>query len=249
MELVDNKRKIYIMYHGISNHKSDSIYIMDKVSFREQMQYLSNLIAEDKLSSEIVITFDDGHKSDIDVALPILKAFNLKAFFFIITSRIGNEKSMDWDDVQKLVDEGMVIGSHTISHRALTALTEQELYDEVIGSKKILENKLGIPIDKISCPGGFYNEKAIELMINNGYKEVYTSDIGIVKDRCNTTRIPRIIIKSHYSLKKFNKIIQYNNLLSFRLVIEDKIKRFIKKHISSQTYSRLVSYGKKVLRS
>ena len=70
-----------------------------------------------------IITFDDGNKSDIEVALPILKKYNIKAKFFPIINRIGLQDYMTWDDIQSLMDAGMQIGSHGLDHVTWTELS------------------------------------------------------------------------------------------------------------------------------
>jgi hypothetical protein len=61
---------------------------------------------------------------------------------------------MNWDDVRALADAGMAVESHTRSHRVLETLTDSELRDELVGSRRDLEVRLGRPVRAIAYPVG-----------------------------------------------------------------------------------------------
>ena len=91
---------------------------------------------------QCLVTFDDGNKSDIEIALPILKKHNVAAKFFPTISQIGGQDYMTWDDIRSLMGAGMQIGSHGLNHVAWTKCTSDQLLRELQQSRAILEQEL-----------------------------------------------------------------------------------------------------------
>ena len=121
-----------------------------------------------------LLTFDDGNKSDIDVALPLLKKYDAKGIFFIVTEFIGIDGYCTKSDIKNLQINGMTIGSHTKSHKNLTQCTLSQLRKELEDSKKHLEDILQTEVEHFSIPFGEYNEQVI-IEAKRVYGHVYTS--------------------------------------------------------------------------
>src|SRR5687768_6961666 len=77
-----------------------------------------------------LITFDDGYVSNLEVALPVLRRFELPAVIFVPTQFIGGYNSFDadiqyephepicdWDELRELERNGISVQSHGVSHR------------------------------------------------------------------------------------------------------------------------------------
>jgi peptidoglycan/xylan/chitin deacetylase (PgdA/CDA1 family) len=122
------------------------------------------------------VTFDDGHISNYDLALPILRARGLKARFFITVGWTGYKPGyMGWDELRTLPKEGQAIGAHGWSHTLLTHCDSNALQTELGRARFVLEDKLGMPITTMSLPGGRYNDRVIAACLDSGYTQVYTS--------------------------------------------------------------------------
>ncbi len=132
--------------------------------------------------TKVLLTFDDGFKSNALIADKILEPLGIKAIFFIppgfINAKNRDEQKtfiakdlydncfdfeeisddmepMCWQDLERLLDQGHTIGAHTINHRRLTEIeNEDELRHEIIESGDILQKKLGIDIEHFSYPFG-----------------------------------------------------------------------------------------------
>ena len=61
--------------------------------------------------------------------------------------------------VKEMSKNGMVIGSHSLTHKNLTELSEAELDRELRVSKEIIEDKIGNQVNNFSCPYGIYNRR------------------------------------------------------------------------------------------
>lgn len=191
------------MYHGIVSVASSvpdrresgaMLYDVSAAHFREQMLRLA------KMDTKPAITFDDGEMNNYEVAFPILKELGLTAHFFVIVKRVGKPGYMGWPELKALVDGGMIIGSHGLTHEILTNLIDSQIEEELRASKRTLEANLEIPIQEFSIPRGFCNDKIINMAYKAGYSTVYISDRAHhIKAKC----VPRVAVKGNWNLKRF----------------------------------------------
>lgn len=130
----------------------------------------------------IVITFDDSYASVFEYAFPILQEFQYTATVFVITGFAGEWNRWDvnlgglkfrhlsWEQISKMSEAGIEIGSHTVHHPDLTRVSYKILENEVSLSKAHLEDTLGKKIDLISFPFGRYNNDVVSVCQAAGYK-------------------------------------------------------------------------------
>jgi peptidoglycan/xylan/chitin deacetylase (PgdA/CDA1 family) len=88
-----------------------------------------------------MIGFDDGWKSQITYAKPILDKYGFKASFFVVCNYVnsGELRRMNWQDIAALQEDGMDIESHSMTHPPnFNTLNQQELDYEIGGSKQCL---------------------------------------------------------------------------------------------------------------
>lgn len=111
----------------------------------------------------VVISFDDGYEDAYAAALPLLKKYDFKGSFAIITGKVGTPDYMTWEHIKTLARGGMEILSHTISHSDLRLISDKKLEEELAGSKKILQDKLGVQIDGLVYPSGQYELPAVRI--------------------------------------------------------------------------------------
>src|SRR5215471_7675865 len=83
----------------------------------------------------VMIGFDDGWKSQITYAKPILDKYGFKASFFVVCdyANSGNIRRMNWQDIAALQKDGMDIESHTMDHKPLDMLSWDGLLYEIAG--------------------------------------------------------------------------------------------------------------------
>src|SRR5262252_2795879 len=147
-----------------------------------------------------VITFDDGWKSQYEVAWPIMKKYGYPFTLFIYTEgvaggHLGGGQAITWEQLADLRDNGVDIEAHSATHqdlreghqimvidangkRSKKKLTgadyEKWIQNEVVGSKELLEQRLGIKVNCFAVPFGNYNEHVKELARNAGYDAMFT---------------------------------------------------------------------------
>lgn len=143
-------------------------------------------------SKSAIITFDDGWKSQYDVAWPIMKKFNYPVTLFIYTEgirpgRFSGGESMGWEHLAEMRDAGADIQGHTVTHSDLRKpydkvakkkLSPEEyeawLQNEVAGSKQTIEQKLGVKVNCLAVPYGFHNDHVRDVTIKAGYEALFT---------------------------------------------------------------------------
>ena len=192
-----------LMYHSICTPPKEAgapLYCVSRENIRKQMGYLGTVPFGDSPQ----ITFDDGDITNYTQALPVLKEFKLKAFFFILAGRIGTEGYMTWEQVRELKDSGMTIGSHCMTHRILSGLPDDELDRELCYSKKMIEDDIGMKVAYISIPRGFYDRRVINRAREAGYEAVYTSDPQDNDGYC----FGRIPVMASWDLAKFERVVE-----------------------------------------
>ena len=101
--------------------------------------------ANNNNNKAVILTFDDGYKSQYTNAKPILDKYAYKATFYIVCEYVGGGEGqvhpnvkMTWEEIITLHNEGHDIGSHTMSHDDLDSLSEKGIEYEVGGSKECL---------------------------------------------------------------------------------------------------------------
>lgn len=169
------QRRLYLLYHELRPGGSRYSYVIGNDEFEQHLDLLAKLREKrDSLWPEI--TFDDGHISNFEYALPMLQARNLKALFFITVGWTGHKSGyMGWDELRSLHEAGQSIGAHGWTHTLLTHCNERDLETELGGARKTLEDKLGTEITTMSLPGGRYNRRVLTACEVAGYTQVYTS--------------------------------------------------------------------------
>ncbi|MDQ2919803.1 MAG: polysaccharide deacetylase family protein [Verrucomicrobiota bacterium] len=139
-----------------------------------------------------IITFDDGWKSQFEVGWPIMKKYGYPLTLFIYTEGIkggkyGGGEAMSWEQLGEMRDAGVDIEAHSATHQDLRRPYdksqkkrlnpeeyEQWLDSEIAGSKRTLEQKLGIKVNCFAVPFGFVNERVREFIKKSDYEAVFT---------------------------------------------------------------------------
>jgi peptidoglycan/xylan/chitin deacetylase (PgdA/CDA1 family) len=168
-------------------------------------EFVLDLIKEHK---EIIITFDDGNSSDVEIVLPLLLEFGIKAAFFICPGYFDKPGYLTGRDVRSLSQAGMIIGSHGVHHYDWRGLKDEELFEELSVSKKLLEQETGREVSYAACPKGSYDRRVLRFLRRASYERVYTSDTGY--SRSDAWLQSRTTIHSNINPDKLNQLITQN---------------------------------------
>lgn len=248
-----------LMYHALETEEKQSgyscrgeqMYVLKRDHFHDQMKLLyengyKSLFINETLNMSsippmsVIITFDDGHSSNEQLALPILQEYGFKAEFFITTGWIGLPNFLDTIQIKRLVSAGMKIGSHGVSHAFLNDLDENDLWGELTGSKKVLEDIVGGKIDSISLPGGRVPGSANRIA-EAGFGVSCTSEVGIFNGH-DSYFIPRIAIRNAVSSQEYLRIISGNQMYYYKEAFRNKLLRNSKTIFGNRIYQSIRSY-------
>ncbi|KWT94219.1 polysaccharide deacetylase family protein [Candidatus Magnetominusculus xianensis] len=166
----------------------------------------------------VMITFDDGWADNWHYAYPILKKYDIKAVFFVVTSWIHNdgiryfdtafpshkeckaivssgrakEVVMSWDELREMEASGLIdVQSHTHTHKKLDG---GSVYEDLSQSKGLIEERLGKKCEALCWPWGIYNDKHIDLALKSGYRLLFTTELGTNTSKSSPLKIKRIAI-------------------------------------------------------
>lgn len=118
-----------------------------------------------------LIVFEDGYKNIREHAYPILKRYKIPALIFLVVNHIGDynrwadskEELLSIEDITELNKTTMInFGLQTKSNKILTKLTDEELDDEIIKSKLLLEEMIRYKVQFFNYPYNKVNSKVIE---------------------------------------------------------------------------------------
>lgn len=133
----------------------------------------------------VVLTFDDGWKSHLTRGLPILNNAGIKGTFYICpgfwNAQGVADGYMTLADVRKLVAAGQSIGAHTLTHPHLTEIPISEARRQIVQSKSILQNSLGILITAFAYPFGEFNDAVVAEVKKAGYTSAAIIDSVLVR--------------------------------------------------------------------
>ncbi|NRD77084.1 polysaccharide deacetylase family protein [Bacillus sp. BRMEA1] len=233
---LSSKRGIPILlYHHILK-RSENTFTRDPAvinleAFEEQMKYLYDLkyhiatMAElesylhggEVPNKTVVISFDDGLKTNYIYAYPILKKYNFRAINFLITGRLAQKpvpfqpeklQYLSWPEVDAMRDV-FEYGSHTnalhdkvLGFPGLIAEPDQVILNDLTISKNLLKTNF------FAYPFGAFNDRAIRLLKLAGYQYAFTTIPVDARFGDNPYTIGRIAIYPNTDLDQFIKIVQ-----------------------------------------
>jgi peptidoglycan/xylan/chitin deacetylase (PgdA/CDA1 family) len=162
-----------------------------------------------------VLTFDDGYRSVLEHAAPVVAALRFTATIFVASDLVGGTMRrygapagtpaaplLDWPALRTLADAGWTIGSHSRTHAMLTALSQTEAERELVESKRAIEARLGAAVDACAYPYGATNA-AVEAVAARHYLAGFGTRLAPVTPVSRLTRLERI---DAYYLRRFSMV-------------------------------------------
>jgi peptidoglycan/xylan/chitin deacetylase (PgdA/CDA1 family) len=231
--------RLYLLYHELRPSRSNYSYVMETGEFEKQVDLFFELRQTDGSGLQPEITFDDGHISNFEFALPILQSRSIRAWFFITVGWTGQRAGyMGWDELRALHQAGQVIGAHGWTHTLLTHCDAKQLHHELVDARRTLEDKLGISITTMSLPGGRYNRRVLAACQEAGYTQVFTSIPRVETDPAATT-IGRLNVRGDMTLEWIAKLLQPGSSVLPRLARQYQAKATAKSLLGDYLYEKL----------
>lgn len=205
-----DRQQVILMYHGISESPTYNCILRDQ--FERQMEWVSEQyeilpLAElakrlreqtPRERDQLAVTFDDGYLNFLESALPALHRQEIPATVFVPAAKVGgvNEwdagqpgyeelKLMDFSQLQTLPRDLIEIGSHGLHHRRMDILSAEELKEELVGSRRLLESELQREIRLLSLPYGIHYDRHSEAGRRTGAEDIYQAVCSSLWGRFN----------------------------------------------------------------
>ncbi|MEP6939074.1 MAG: polysaccharide deacetylase family protein [Rudaea sp.] len=216
-----------LMYHGLhataqSRGRFESVYSVAPEEFSAQLDWLlqagyrsmrlDDLQANGPETKPVVITFDDGDVSNVEVALPLLRERGMVAEFFVTSDFIDCAGMLTRADVRALSDAGMGVQSHGQSHRYLEDLDAGALADELGNSKRLIEELTGRIVDALALPGGRGGERERQDALRQGYRYLFNSAPGSNRHWQRGQYLQRITLTRGLALAAFADMVAWRGI-------------------------------------
>lgn len=144
-------------------------------------------------SNSAVLTFDDGYEDFYTDVFPLLKKYNMRATLYVAYNFIGKKGFLTESQITELIESDLVeIGSHTLDHFALKSIKVNTAREQIVGSKKKLEERFGIKIKTFAYPYGSFDNTVEELVKEASYSAAVSVIPGSLQSQDNLFYLSRI---------------------------------------------------------
>jgi peptidoglycan/xylan/chitin deacetylase (PgdA/CDA1 family) len=219
-----------LMYHHIAAGAPGDSLSVSPDNFEKQMRYLDengySVLTLEELAAfldrnklrprhTVAITFDDGYEDNYIHAFKILRKYNFPAAVFVSPDLVGKKGYLNWRQIKEMSENGIAIGSHTLTHAYLPSLNSDQIMKELQISQKILAKKLNRPTFYLCYPVGGFSKAVQEIASSLGYRMAFSTNRGIIKTRRNEDLLALRRIKIKSSANRFvlwAKLSGYYNL-------------------------------------
>lgn len=226
-----------LMYHRFVSpeeyaalHGTERIYSLPVDRFEDQLRWLRDrgyhaVTMADTIEfaagrreipqPAVLITIDDGCRSVLTRAAPLLEKYGLRAVLFVTTdpsayvfdSRRPDQSRLSDDELRAIQPGLMEIGAHGATHRPLSDLSDADLAAELSGPRATLQRVTGRPVNFFACPGGWYDDRVLRAAERAGYTGGCVSDTGAVRPGADPMRLRRINVAGSVDSRRMGELL------------------------------------------
>jgi peptidoglycan/xylan/chitin deacetylase (PgdA/CDA1 family) len=129
----------------------------------------------------VVLSFDDGYRSDFTNALPVLRALGWPGVLNLELKNVRSDYGLTAGEVRALIAAGWEVDSHTIDHPDLRTVDPARLTHEVGDSRAELRRRFGVPARFFCYPAGKYDAAVVAAVERAGYLAATTTNPGLAQ--------------------------------------------------------------------
>lgn len=223
---------VCLMYHQIELPHKNKFYVAPE-EFRMQMEYIKNkglkaIDLNNSLDGDVLITFDDGHKSNLEAAR-ILANLGLHGVFYLVKDlSLSKEEYLSEKDIKEISDLGHTIGVHGKVHNWWTEKPPQQLIQELNETAKWIEGITGKQVITCSPPGGRINRREFKIIKENlpYFKHIRDSVCSYAKR--TDKMIHSMPVTIDMNMNEFQKVININRMYYAQRIFIYHIKELVK---------------------
>src|SRR6266446_3732806 len=230
---IQKKKIPILMYHSISSTINSRFrqFTVPPESFAEQMAYLHqhdympiSVTQFVRARSQgvtalparpVVLTFDDGFADFFTAALPVLQQYRFAATLYVATAFIGGtsrwlryerettRSMLTWDQLSEISASGIECGAHSHSHPQLDTLPSMAAKDEVLQSRSILEDHLGLEVLSFAYPHGYHTARVQQLVREAGYTSACAVRYAMSSETDDPFSLARLLVSPDSNGEEF----------------------------------------------
>lgn len=127
----------------------------------------------DTTKKELYLTFDEGYENGYtEKILDILKEKQVPAAFFVVEPYIKTQPEL----IQRMVDEGHIVGNHSVRHLSCPDLSDEEMKNELVKTNEAFKELTGQDMPPyFRPPMGEYSARTLKITNDAGYKSIFWS--------------------------------------------------------------------------
>lgn len=163
-----NNQKIGWGIKRVDNHEQPDLGSKNKQLIEEY----NGIAMGNNEKKYVYLTFDEGYEAGYTPRiLQILKENDVKATFFITAHYVNTQEEL----VKEMINDGHIIGNHTVNHKSMPDLTDEQVKSEVMDLHTAVYQKFGYEMKYIRPPKGEFSERTINITNGLGYTTVMWS--------------------------------------------------------------------------
>lgn len=209
------------MVIGVKSFDAQMRYLKSQgyrvVSLKEFLEFAS--LKRQLPRKSLVLSFDDGYKSFLQYAYPIMKELGFTATLFVYTDYIGaGRNALTWGDLKKLGDEGFQIEAHSKSHGDMRRASGESAAEytkritaELNQPRELFLKNLGRYPETLAYPYGRQDDTVVQRTKERGYVAGFTVRRQGNPSFTEVLTIHRSQIYSEMSLEDFIKNLNFFN--------------------------------------
>ena len=221
-----------LMYHNVAEEvgfntlplaqlEQQLDYLKGRVELLSIKDYVDRVMDGGTTDEMATLTFDDVYISFEELVLPVLEKYQAPASLYIPAAHIATHNRwdkentdveipiLDWEGIRRMANHPLVtIGSHSMTHKKIGLLPEDEIRFEIMESKKLLEKGLGQSVEYFTFPFGQLVDMgnyAFEVLEEAGYRAACSTLWGLTNHKGHRYRLHRIAVDPTDDMASFKK--------------------------------------------
>ena|SRR6185437_14841576 len=235
------RRVPILMYHSISDVTSKVFapFVIPPHEFAAQMEYLAShgyttltladlmriRMSDNQLPPRpVVLTFDDAYADFRETVAPLLLRYRFTASLYVTTGAVGGanfwvkgdvpRRILTWDELREIAATRVEIGAHSITHRAMDALSAPDLRAELADPKAQLEDQLTQEVHTLAYPFGFESRRVRTATAAAGYLAACAVGYQMSADAEDRFALSRLIVLPGMEIDAYGHLLDGRGLQS-----------------------------------
>ncbi len=224
------------MYHSIAHDATRCFkqFTVSPTLFAEQMAYLSKqgympLTVTQFISARaqaalpprpVLLTFDDGFADFASGALPILQHYGFTATLYVATAYVnatsrwlfregeGRRPMLTWPQLLDVSRCGIECGAHSHSHYQLDVVSHAVARAEIVLSKQLLEQHLGVAVSSFAYPFGYHTASVRDLVRTAGFTSACAVKHAMSAVTTDPFSLARLMVKANCGVEAFATLLE-----------------------------------------